>query len=77
MNSIYYKVMCLVENETTKISQKAFDILNAEGIADIIESNHGTFWFEYYILGNDCPQYIYDYLIKFIKRKLKLKYLYD
>lgn len=76
MNSIYYKVMCLVENETTKISQKAYDVLDAEGIADIIEKD-GVFWFESYIQGNNCPDYIYDYLIKFVKRKLKLKYLYD
>ena len=76
MNSIYHKVMSLLESETTKISQKAYDVLDAEGIADIIEKD-GVFWFESYTQGNNCSDYIYDYLIKFVKRKLKLKYLYD
>ena len=76
MNSIYSKVMNLLENETTKISKKAYDVLNAEGIADIVKCNN-KFWFESYCIGNDCPDYIYDYLIKFIKRKFCLEYLYN
>ena len=74
MKSIYNEVMNLLENETTKISKKAFDVLNKEGIADIVEKD-GVFWFESYSSGNDCPDYIYKYLIRFIKRKIKLEYL--
>lgn len=76
MKSIYRIVMELLKNETTKISQKAYEILNKAGIANIIEYNN-VFWFESYSFGNECPNYIYDYLIKFIKRKMSLNYLYD
>lgn len=76
MKSIYGKVFELLENKNTKIAKKAFDILNEEGIANIIEDN-GVFWFETYSFGNSCPNYIYEYLIRFIKRKLTLRYLYD
>lgn len=76
MNSIYNKVMNLLKNEKTKISNKAYDVLNREGIADIVQKNN-VFWFESYIIGNNCPDYIYEYLIRFIKRKLCLEYLYN
>lgn len=76
MENIYGDVMNLLKKETTKISKKAFDILNRELIAGIVKSDN-TFWFESYTYGNDCPTYIYDYLVKFIKRKLHLNYLYD
>ena len=76
MTSIYEKVFYLLEKETTKISRKAFDILSQESIADIVESDK-VFWFESYSYGNACPNYIYDYLVRFIKKKLGLKYLYE
>ena len=37
MKSIYNDVFKLVEAEKSAISKKAFDVLNAEGIADITE----------------------------------------
>ena len=76
MNNIYGQVFEMVEKETTKIGKKTFNVLNEEGIAGIIEDN-GTFWFESYSYGNNCPNIVYDYLIRFIKRKFKLRYLYD
>ena len=76
MKSIYNDVFRLVEAEKTNISKKAFDVLNTEGIADITENN-GVFWFESYSMGNSCSLAVYDYLKRFIKRKMGLKYLYD
>lgn len=76
MVSICSEVMNLLEKETTKISSKAYEVLNREGIADIVK-NDNRFWFESYTIGNDCPNYIYDYLGRFIERKLGLKYLYN
>ena len=75
MKTIYDIVKNLLEKETTKISKKALDILDREEIANIVEYNN-KFWFESYSFGNNCPNYIYKYLIKFIKRKLHLEYLY-
>lgn len=75
-----FSIICDVyddlKSETTKISQKAFDVLNREDIANII-ANGKYFWFEFYSMGNNCPQYIYDYLKRFIKRKYGYTYLYD
>ena len=76
MSSIYYTVINLLDKEATKISKKALEVLAREGIANIVEKNN-KFWFESYSIGNDCPNYIYEYLIKFIKRKLHLEYLYN
>ena len=76
MKSIYNDVFRLVETEKTNISKRAFEVLNAEGIADITENN-GVFWFESYLMGNSCSQAVYDYLKRFIKRKMGFKYLYD
>lgn len=76
MNSIYNKVYEDLRYEPTKLGKQAFDVLDKEGIADII-SNGTHFWFEFYSRGNDCPQSVYDYLKRFIKRKYRLKYLYD
>ena len=76
MRSIYNEVFRLVEAEKTNISKKAFDVLNAEGIADIVENN-GVFWFESYQIGNRCSRDVYNYLMRFIKRKMGFIYLYD
>ena len=78
MKSIYNDVFKLIEAEKTKIGQRAFNTLN-DGygkIANIIEKD-GVFWFESYRMGNRCSQAVYDYLKRFIKRKMGLKYLYD
>lgn len=75
MVSIYNEVMNLLGKEETKVSEKAFNVLNKEGIADIVKKN-GMFCFEVYVGDNDCPKHIHEYLVKFIERKLKLKYLY-
>lgn len=73
-NSIYMKVYDMVSNEKTKIGARAFDVLDREGIADII-CRDGVFWFEHYQIGNDCPNAVYDYLIRFIKRNFGVKYI--
>ena len=41
MKSIYNDVFKLVEAEKSAISKRAFDVLNAEGIADITENRRG------------------------------------
>lgn len=74
MNSIYINVYDMVANEKTKIGTKAFNILDREGIADIV-SRDGVFWFEFYTVGNNCPNDVYDYLVKFIKRNFGIKYI--
>ena len=76
MTSIYNDVFNLLKSEKTKIAKKAHDVLYREGIADIIK-HCDVFWFEFYSRGNDCPQYVYNYLKKFIKRKFNLKYLLE
>ena len=76
MKSIYNDVFRLVEAEKSAISKKAFNVLNTEGIADITENN-GVFWFESYSMGNSCSRAVYDYLKRFIKRKMGFEYLYD
>lgn len=76
MKSIYQNVMDLLEKEKTKVSKKTLEVLNREGIAGIVSKN-GMFWFESYSRGNNCPKYIYNYLIKFITRKMKLTYLHS
>lgn len=75
LKNIYPEVWEIVENEKTKISKKAYDVLDKGGIAGIV-SYYNVFWFESYQFGNDCPNYIYNYLIKLIERKLHLKYAY-
>lgn len=65
-----------LQDEKTKIAKKALDVLDRNGIAGI-QNNGDVFWFESYSRGNDCPKYIYDYLKKYIRRKYRLKYLYD
>lgn len=65
-----------LQDEKTKIAKKAWDVLDRNGIKGI-QNNGDVFWFESYSYGNDCPQYIYDYLKKYIRRKYKLQYLYD
>ena len=78
MTSIFNDVFKLVEAEKTKIGQRAFNTLNdgAGKIANIVEKN-GVFWFEYYSMGNSCSKAVYDYLKRFIQRKMGFKYLYD
>lgn len=76
MTNIYSEVMEIVRQEKTEIGAQAYEVLDREGICNIVKSD-GVFWFEYYVSGNDCPQKIYDYLVKLIKRKMKLDYLYE
>lgn len=70
------EVFADLQKEKTKIAKKAFDILNHDGIAGI-DTKGSIFWFEYWARCNDCPQYVYDYLKRFIRRKYGLTYLYD
>ena len=67
-----------LEKATTKIARKAFNVLNREGIANIVaDTKNNVFWFESYTMGNDCPNYIYEWLKKYIKREYGFKYLYE
>ena len=59
--NIEYEIFEKLENATTKIAQKVFDVLNREGIAGIIaDTRNNVFWFEYYSSGNNCPAYVYQ-----------------
>ena len=61
--NIEYEIFEKLENATTKIAQKVFDVLNREGIAGIIaDTRNNVFWFEYYSSGNNCPAYVYQWL---------------
>jgi hypothetical protein len=58
----------------TKIAKSVYDVLNREGIADIILDNN-TFWFESYQIGNDWTEKERQWLIKYLTNK-GYKYLY-
>lgn len=76
--NLEYEILKKLENATTKIAQKVFDILNREDIAGIIADSKGkVFWFEYYASGNNCPAYAYEWLKKYIKREYGYSYLFD
>lgn len=76
--NLEYEILKKLENATTKIAQKVFDILNRESIAGIIADTKGkVFWFEYYASGNNCPAYVYEWLKKYIKREYGYSYLFD
>lgn len=72
--SIEDKLYNDLQYESTRIGQKAFDVLDRQDIAGIITDGK-YFWFESW--DNDCPQSVYDYLKRYIKRKYGLEYLYD
>lgn len=76
MKHLEYEIFAQLENATTKIAQKVYDVLNREGIPGIIVKDN-VFWFEHYSRGNDCPAYVYEWLKKYIKRKYGYDYLYD
>lgn len=76
MKHLEYEIFAQLENSTTKIAQKVYDVLSREGIAGIIVKDN-VFWFEHYSRGNDCPAYVYEWLKKYIKRKYGYDYLYD
>lgn len=76
MKHLEYEIFEKLENATTKIAQKVFDVLNREGIAGIIVKDN-VFWFEHYLSGNNCPAYVYEWLKKYIKREYGYVYLYD
>lgn len=81
MNSIKnleYEIFAKLENATTKIATKVYDVLSREGIAGIIaDTQSNVFWFECYSAGNNCPKCVYDWLKKYIKREYGYDYLYD
>lgn len=67
-----------LENATTKIAKKVYNVLDKDGIAGIVaDERNKVFWFEFYTTGNNCPQYVYDWLKKYIKREYGFDYLYD
>lgn len=65
-----------LSKENTKIAKKAISVLDREGIKNIMRIDD-YFYYEFYAYGETCPEYIYNYLKKFIERKYKIKYLYD
>ena len=71
-----FEILVQLENATTKIAQKIYDVLNREGIPGIVVKDN-VYWFEYYSIGNNCPAYVYKWLKKYIKRKYGYNYLYD
>lgn len=67
-----------LENVTTKIAQKVFNVLDRGDIYGIVaDTKRNIFWFESFTYGNDCPNYAYDWLKKYIKREYGYDYLYD
>lgn len=76
MRSMIEQLYADLQDEKFKIARKAWDVLDREGIADIMTDGK-VFWFESYVRGNGCPKYIHEYLKKYIRRKYKLQYLYD
>lgn len=76
MKQLEFEILVQLENATTKIAQKVYDVLNREGIPGIIVKDN-VFWFEYYSIRNNCPAYVYKWLKKYIKRKYGYNYLYD
>ena len=78
MKHLEYEIFENLENATTKIAQKVFDVLNHEEIAGIIaDTRNNVFWFERYSSENNCPAYVYEWLKKYIKREYGYNYLYD
>ena len=78
MEHLEYEIFKKLENATTKIAQKVFDVLNREGIAGIIaDTRNNVFLFEYYSSRNNCPAYVYQWLKKYVKREYGYNYLYD
>ena len=75
MKSISNELYKHYEQQQTKIGQKVFDVLNREGIADIILDDN-IFWFEFYSRGNDCPEYVYNHIKSHLKKQ-GYTYLYD
>ena len=59
----------------TKIAKSVFDVLDREGIADIILDGD-TFWFESYTIGNDWNETQRQWLIKYLTNK-GYTYLYN
>lgn len=60
---------------TTKIGQRAFNLLDTESILSII-LDEGTFWFEWVRYPQKTDQRAVDWLIRYLKRR-GYKYLYE
>lgn len=59
----------------TKIAKSVFDVLDREGIGDIILDNN-IFWFESHLTGNDWNEKQRQWLIKYLNNK-GYRYLYE
>ena len=59
----------------TKIARSVFDVLDREGVADIILDGD-TFWFESYSTGNTWNNAQYEWLVKYLQNK-GYRYLYQ
>lgn len=76
--SLESEIFDKLENTTTKIGKKVYDVLdNHEGIAGIFaDTKTKVFWFTY-SSGNNCPAYVYKWLKRYIKRKYGYSFLLD
>ena len=75
MKSIYGELFNHYKNQKTKIGQKVFDVLNREGIKNVIVDGN-IFWFEFYTYGNNCPEYVYNHIKKHLEKQ-GYTYLFD
>jgi hypothetical protein len=74
---IYDELKAKIEHDkkyNTKIAKSVFEVLDKEGIADIILDNN-TFWFESYTTGNDWTNKEYKWLVNYLSDK-GYRYLY-
>lgn len=76
LKSIYREAMDELKKGKTLLEIEAYESLNREEIADIVQSGN-IFWFEYYINGTHCSIQVIEYLKCFIQERFKLEYLYD
>lgn len=65
-------VVKLLRQENTKISKRALDVFNRDVCWVIRSDNH--WWFQKISRYGTIPNYMRDYLIKYLKRKMGLIY---
>lgn len=80
MQDIIYlneKIRQLLANENTKIAKKVIDFLDYDTLSIVAHKNANCFYFETSSYGRSCPKYMHEWLIKYVKRKTGLKYMYE
>ena len=63
------------DNKNKQLQGKIYNWLNKDNLSSIINDN-GVFWFEYVTQNSSPANYIYDYMVKWGKKR-GLKYLYE